>query len=269
MAFKITSSKFESKKWTKDQQDMIKTINSRLKDCFLPKDNRKFLLNEIEGYELLLNEIEKLPFHIIKIDGVNIIYVKINDIENYETRYPTKRYFLIRQMYNFGGKVIHDAGKNKKYHMVKLNNIRSFIHTRLKELSKENENLISRFGKDFLPESLTYEPVIIKRIRCSIWSKKKMEKKNPEKNPEIKERAKRHSKCVVSVDFQKEIEALISTGMEWLHFKHDLFKSLNMVERTIYRWKQDGKYSLKAGHINLVEFYDFIKSYPQKFEIKR
>jgi hypothetical protein len=243
---------------------VIKTINSRLKDCFLPKDNRNFLLNEIESYELLLNEIEILPFHIIKIDDVNIIYIKINDIENYETRYPTKRYLLIRQMYNFGGKVIHGEGKSKNHRMVKLNNIRSFIHTRLKELSKENENLISKFGKDFLPESLAYEPVIVKRDGRSIWSKKKME----EKNPEIKERAKRYSRYVVSVDFQEEIEALISTGMEWLHYKHDLFKSLNMVERTVYRWKQDGKYSVNAGYINLVEFYDFIKAYPQKFEIK-
>jgi hypothetical protein len=255
MSFKINQSKFVPIEWTKSQKDMISTINEKLKDCFKPKDNRNFLLNEIDSYNRLLQEIEGLPIEFINDHKQKVAYIKIRDIELYKTKMSTKRYFLVRSINYSGPRIIYGTGANKNSRMIKLKTIQYFIHTKIKNLSNEMD------GIQISPEKKFLGSAIVKHKNLYPWGKNKQ--KFAIRNDKFKDK-----RFNIDEKFQKDIESFIKAGINGLHYKHDLFKPLNFVERTVYRWKQNKKFTMELGVINLIEFYDFVKSYPQKFKIE-
>ncbi len=251
------------KEWTPSQKETVKRINAYLKEnCFKPKNNLMFISTEINSYRVLLEEIESLPYEVIKFDDYKYSYIKIKDIETLSTKFQTKKYLLVRKIFEMGGKVIY-GGKNKSFRMVKLATVRGLIYERIKKISSENVDAYRVWGNAFQLEKPVFEQVVKKRIYKKFTGlKKKVADLSKESEPKS-----RYNKYIISLEFQKEIESYIAHNIGWIHFTSDLFKSLNMVTRTVYRWKQDGKFSMDQGLINIEEFYSFAKGYPKKFEI--
>lgn len=266
MGFKLCYNQItKPKAWNQSQLETITKVNDYLKhNCFKPKNNLMFITSEINAYRLFLDEIESLPTELILVDEHKIPYIKIKDIETLPTKFLTKRYLLVRKIFELGGRVIY-GGKNKNFRMIKLSTVRGFIQDRIKKISKENDNAYRIWGNAFPHETSVFEQITIKRTYKKFSGlKKKVNILTKESEPKP-----RYTKYIISLEFQDDIKAFILAGIDGLHFKHDLFKPLNMVERTVYRWKQDDKFSMELGIINLKEFYSFVKNYPKKFEFEK